>query len=113
MNDKYKKGLEEINKSQFEFILEELGDSENLRSDSLEKAKENFEDEDLEERFINEIGEHEAMDRAFIQAENVGVYLVDHPLVALDPESYKLAIVAQNALFSLYQRIPNFVARNK
>lgn len=102
-------------KDTFDFILEDISESEELRLETLKKARENFEeeDDDLKKRFINEIGCHEAMDRAFVQAENVETYLVNHPLIALDPESYKLALVAQNALYSLYQRIPNIVGGNK
>jgi len=106
----YEKGLEDIKDPDYSFILEELGDSEELRQKVLREETIHYED-DLENRFNTRIGRHEAMDRAFIQAENVEAYLVNHPSITLDPKAFNLALIAQSALYALYQRIPN-IARD-
>ena len=58
-------------------------------------------------RFLNPVGQHEAQDRAFIAQEHVETYLCDHPFVIFDPESWRLAKIASQCLFDLYQRLGN------
>ena len=75
----------------------------------LKEVKEKFNESESELifRFLNQIGQHEAQDRAFIAHEHVENYLCDHPFVILDQESWRLAKIASQSLFELYQRISN------
>lgn len=89
-------------------IEEELLTEEN-RFEALNKAKEAFGESEgeLMARFLNPIGQHEAQDRAFIAHEHVETYLVNHPFIIMNKESWRLAMIANQCLAELYQRIAN------
>ncbi len=50
---------------------------------------------------------HEAMDRAHTLTQSVSDQLCDHPVINSDPELFKLAVAAENALSDLYQATSN------
>lgn len=91
-----------------EFLLASLGGLEGDRATGICEAVEvhvgeGESDESLRERFCNTFGQHEAMDRSFILAENVESYLRKHPYILLNPRAYLLATLATLTLHELYQ----------
>lgn len=50
---------------------------------------------------------HEALDRAWILASNVGEWLAEHPYVEAKPKFKQLAEAAIDSLYQLYQQIGN------
>jgi hypothetical protein len=60
----------------------------------------------LEARYApGTFGCHEALHVASLLMEEVDRHLAEHPAVALNPDWYRLAVRAQEALFELYQEI--------
>jgi len=59
----------------------------------------------IRKRYLNEYGYREVLHTAHILQENVECYLCEHPAVFFDEEAYRLAWVARQTLFDLYQRL--------
>ena len=80
---------------------------EGLRLDALLDAQINFGENvtQLTQRFVNEVGQHETMDRIFIVQENFYDYIAKHPFVLLNPELFNIAQTISDLMADLYQRV--------
>lgn len=91
--------LENINEEHKEAVRQwleaELVDDDN----DLEKAK-----KALIDRYANEIGGHEAGDRAWLAMEHWGQYIQNHPVVLMDKEAYRMATIAYYLMMEVYQK---------
>jgi|AntRauTorcE11897_2_1112592.scaffolds.fasta_scaffold110804_1 hypothetical protein len=87
------------------FLLITLRDLEGERAADIDESIEAHGETrgELEERFVCELGQHEAMDRSFIAMEHVDSYLLKHPYILLNPKAYYLASLASMSLAQLYQ----------
>jgi hypothetical protein len=82
-----------------------LEDMETDREAGMLESVETFGDEgEVKRRFgKGSFGAHEAADRASILMENVESYLLTHPTVELNERAFKLAYLANQFLFEVYQ----------
>lgn len=85
-----------------------LGEIELDRAEAMAAMPEKYGKPDIaavEEQYANAVGYREALHTAFIFHENVEHYLSEHPCVVFDDEAYRLARLAGELLFELYQRL--------
>jgi hypothetical protein len=77
------------------------------RLEALDKMPADYEQtlDELKSRYQHEIAYSEILHAAYMVTDITEGHLVDHPSVILDPEAYRFARRAHEALFDLYQRL--------
>lgn len=84
-----------------------MDEIEQIRKETLLDIQINFSENitQLSSRFCNEVGQHETLDRIFVNQENFYDYIVRHPYVVLDPKLFKLAYEINDKMAELYQLV--------
>lgn len=62
---------------------------------------------EIKDRYFNEIGYHECLDRIFMLSENFDEYIYHHPIILFNDDMATLATEINDKLWDLYQLVIN------